>query len=58
MRTFTNQELNPLYRFQEAWRRLAVLQNQVMASPFQAEIDALSTRLNAERKNGVTPGSD
>ncbi len=44
MRTFTNQELNLLYRFQEARRRLALLQNQAAASPWQAEIDALSSR--------------
>ena len=50
MRTFTNQELNLLYRFQEAQRRLALLQNQAAASPWQAEIDALSSRWNAEKE--------
>lgn len=50
MHTFTNQELNMLYRFQEAQRRLASLQNQVTASPLQPEIDALSARLTAEMK--------
>lgn len=50
MSTFTNQELNRLYRFQEAQRQLALLHNQLTASPLQEEIDALSLRWNTERE--------